>query len=198
MKRSHELLKDENAFHFITTNTINKQKVFLDPFCCEILKEDILFYAKKHNIVILGYVIMPDHLHILIYPQKEMTFIDFMKGIKSYSAKKILNYLRLKSSKDSIIHDGIQSNFGVPGYGWGPQTPQVHLPLHSLWQSSFFNYMTISKETLLQKLEYIKQNPIKAGISITSDEYPWLYINPNTENIFEAYKEKTQSSKMIG
>jgi len=46
--------------HYVTTKTYKGQRVFDDRKCSEILVEDIEFYAKRLDLEILGYCIMPD------------------------------------------------------------------------------------------------------------------------------------------
>ena len=53
--------------HYVTTKTYKGQRVFDDRKCCEILVGDIKFYAEKINLEILGYCIMPDHLHLIVW-----------------------------------------------------------------------------------------------------------------------------------
>lgn len=157
MERSHEKLKNEDACHFVTTNIFQRKRVFENDALCKILWNEIFFYAELYVIELYGFVIMPDHLHILFWPRGNKTASEFIRGIKSMSAKKILANPNLQPGQQ---------------YGWGPQTP---LPHSILWQSSYFDYITVAKNVILQKLEYIKQNPVKENLF---QPYVWLYLNP--------------------
>ena len=53
--------------HFVTTKTFEKNPFFLDYNCCDVLLENIDSYRNELDYKIFGYVIMPDHLHILIW-----------------------------------------------------------------------------------------------------------------------------------
>jgi len=176
MNRSHDKLKQENACHFATTKTFQRERIFLDETFCQILRDEIFFYAQLYNVQLYGFVIMPDHLHILFWPRGKKTASEFMRGIKSMSAKKILSQSQSQ-----------------PSYGRGPQTPprtdhsQCILTSQNsfqtpqkrlLWQSTYFDYITTSKNTIQQKLKYIKQNPVEDKLTLNSEDYKWLYINP--------------------
>lgn len=163
MNRSHDKLKQEDACHFATTKTFQREKIFLDEIFCQILKDEIFFYAKQYNVELYGFVIMPDHLHILFWPRGKKSASEFMRGIKSMSAKKILSLPQFS-------------------YGRGPQTPPrtVHTSQKKvLWQSTYFDYITTSKNTIQQKLEYLKLNPVEDKLVLKSEDYMWLYINEN-------------------
>ena len=122
---------------------------------------------------------MPDHLHCMIWPQGEKTFSDFMRGVKSYSGKKILEELDRRGVGTPPI--------GVPLFDHrrGPLTPPLsHTPpVRKIWQDSFFTYFIDSIFKLEEKLEYIKQNPVKAGLISTSETYKWLYVNPKINEL---------------
>ncbi|MFH1838122.1 MAG: transposase [Candidatus Kuenenbacteria bacterium] len=91
--------KFQEGIHFITTKTFKNYSYFKDEKCCLILVEELDFYRKKLGFKILGYTIMPDHLHCLIwwdiekYPELTINYI--IQRIKSHSAKKILEYLNI-------------------------------------------------------------------------------------------------------
>jgi len=44
-----------------------------------------------------------------------------------------------------------------------------------LWQRESFDRIIRSSENLRQKCEYVANNPVRAGLVSTPDEYPWLY-----------------------
>jgi len=56
-----------DSIHFVTTKTYNKKPFFLDYKCCDILIENMDTYRNELLYKIFVYVIMPDHLHVLIW-----------------------------------------------------------------------------------------------------------------------------------
>ena len=61
--------KVEYPVHVIT-GTKNKVEVFKNPGFCEIAKEQ-LWKISQQEIAIIAWCLMPDHLHILFYPEKQ-------------------------------------------------------------------------------------------------------------------------------
>ena len=45
----------------------------------------------------------------------------------------------------------------------------------TLWQHESFDHILRSDESLGEKIEYICQNPVRAGLVTTPDDYPWLW-----------------------
>ncbi|MDD4607466.1 MAG: transposase [Patescibacteria group bacterium] len=97
---------DRSYVHFITTKTFENKSIFKNNKCCEILLDEINFYRQKLGFKILGYVIMPDHFHCLIWwdvdEKPQLTISNIIKSIKSHSAKEIINYLQTGRRKPSL------------------------------------------------------------------------------------------------
>lgn len=43
----------------------------------------------------------------------------------------------------------------------------------TVWQEEFFDHVLRSSESYSQKWDYVKQNPVRAGLVKKSDEWPW-------------------------
>jgi putative transposase len=42
-----------------------------------------------------------------------------------------------------------------------------------VWQEEFFDHVLLSSESYSQKWDYVKENPVRAGLIKGSDEWPW-------------------------
>jgi putative transposase len=49
---------------------------------------------------------------------------------------------------------------------------EVNLP-GTVWQEEFFDHVLRSSESYSQKWDYVKENPVRAGLAKRSDEWPW-------------------------
>ena len=59
---------DDNSYvHFITTNTYRNYPYFQYEEFSQILLEELRFYSGKLIFELMGYVIMPNHLHLLLW-----------------------------------------------------------------------------------------------------------------------------------
>ena len=43
----------------------------------------------------------------------------------------------------------------------------------SVWQEEFFDHVSRSSESYHQKWEYVKENPVRAGLVTKSDDWPF-------------------------
>lgn len=82
------------CIYFVTTVTDQRRKIFKKDACSKIFLENLKFYRKRFQYYLLGYVIVPDHVHLLIMTGKKGTISQIMHGIKGYTSlqiNKILN-----------------------------------------------------------------------------------------------------------
>jgi REP element-mobilizing transposase RayT len=50
-----------------------------------------------------------------------------------------------------------------------------------VWEEESFDHVLRSDESLKEKCEYIRQNPVKAGLVRRPEDYPWLWVDPKFE-----------------
>jgi REP-associated tyrosine transposase len=80
--------------HVLTFSCYHKYPLLSKARACIWLSEAINSSAKRHSISIAGYVIMPDHVHLLAIPKKsEYDISVFLKGIKQTVARKAKSWL---------------------------------------------------------------------------------------------------------
>lgn len=79
---------------FITQNVEQRQNVFSDSKVTELLLETLQRVKEIHPFSMLAYVILPDHLHLLIQPCGNSNFSQIMHSLKSnftHNYKAMLN-----------------------------------------------------------------------------------------------------------
>jgi len=166
--------------HFVTTKTFENKPVFKDKKCCEILLKDIDFYRNKLGFKLIGYVIMTNHLHLIVWWDVEkipkLTISKIIQSIKGHSAKEIVNYLKSGRRKPSLSPYSQAASEGsqLPGdYQWVDRG-DVHTPATSkIWQKDFYDFNIYSDKKLQQKIDYIHWNPVRAGLCKNSGDWPW-------------------------
>jgi putative transposase len=129
------------GFFFTTTSTEGRIKRFIRPEHFDIVMRNIEYYRKRDKAVIHGFVIMPTHLHFLVFIPEEKSISSFMDDMKKRVA---FEYNRLISSG----------------------------PFH-FWEHRFDGVVIYSEKIYYTKLKYIHNNPVKAGLAATAEE--WEY-----------------------
>ncbi|MCC2691621.1 transposase [Nodularia sp. LEGE 04288] len=146
MKYKKQLPTLEKAKGRYFITFVTWQRLELTPEARQIVL-DVCKFFHNQRYELFAVVIMPDHVHILIQP--------FAKSETEYwSIGSIMHSIKSYSSK---------------------QIPQAMLHIGKVWQDSRYDEMIRTEEEFNNKWEYIRQNPVKAGLSITPEEYPFLW-----------------------
>jgi putative transposase len=161
---------DQDCVHFVTTKTFKNYPYFKDERCCSILLENLDFHRKKQGFKILGYTIMPDHLHCLIFwdikEYPKLTISKAMMGIKGYSAKSIIEYLSEQGQLPLPTREGENK---LHRREWK----------HQIWQPGFYDFNVCTEKKFYEKLEYMHNNPINAGLCKILEDYRWSSYKQN-------------------
>jgi len=107
------------------------------------------------EILIFAYVIMPDHSHVVTDGHREIS--DVLRFLNGVSAKRILDYLKENEFESSLRK--LRQEEKRKGYK------------HSVWQHHPDAFRIIGEDTFMQKVNYIHQNPVRAGLVGRAEDY---------------------------
>ncbi len=159
---------DNSYAHFVTTRTYENRPYFENREISSILWEEMRFYGQKYGFALLGYVIMPDHVHLLIWWDKEeipeLNVSKIMQMIKGTTARRCIDLLKNKGLERMLQ--------ATPKNNLDSRTHRRNLK-YRLWQSGFYDFNIYNEEKLLEKLNYMHNNPVKAGLVLSASDYEW-------------------------
>jgi putative transposase len=150
---------DPNIFHYTTSVCYQRVPVFRSPHACELFIEAFAETKRRIPFKLIGYVIMPDHVHLIINPIN-CDISKVMNSLKSAAARKVIDWLK------EFKH---QSSLGKLALA----TPQKRGHNHALWQKDFSAIDLWSPKFILQKLNYVHLNPVRAGLCKHPAEWKW-------------------------
>ena len=142
---------------FITAVAKNRLPVFRSDAIKVITCGAIEEARTSCGFLLFAYVIMPDHFHVLTdSPRKPSTVLQFIKGIVS---RRVLGYLKQMKHEASLKK--------LEHYNW----KRNHR--YSLWQHDSDVFSIVSESTFMQKVNYVHQNPVRAGLVERAEDYRW-------------------------
>ena len=115
-------------------------QTFLKNPCIAKIVEDALLYFDGIRYLLCAWVVMPNHVHVLIVQKEGFEISGIVHTWKSFSAKqanKILN----RSGK--------------------------------FWQEDYFDRHIRDEKHYKAAIEYIENNPVKAGLSMKKEEWDY-------------------------
>jgi len=92
---------DQKGLNFITMTVVDWIDLFTRKALCEILTTNLAYCRNKKNLRIFGYVIMSNHIHLIVRAAGEQGLSAILRDFKSYTAKQIIQFLKKKESKES-------------------------------------------------------------------------------------------------
>jgi putative transposase len=113
------------------------------------------FVNEKYSCEIICYVWMPNHIHFICYFKEKNFLIEYMRDFKKYSSVKIRDHFY--DTKNEEMIKAIQ-------YVHRKQTIKI-------WKDRFDDLYLFKEKTLLQKLKYIHDNPVKKELCEIPSEY---------------------------
>jgi putative transposase len=148
--------KDTPCF-YLTSVTKDRLPVFRTDRMCEVACNAIIGARKSGGFLILAYVIMPDHLHVITDGRrKSAEVLPFLNGIIS---RRVIDYLKENNYQASLAKLRIQEQ--ERGYKY------------TLWQHHADVKLLWSEEILMQRVHYTHQNPARAGLVEAASDYRW-------------------------
>jgi REP element-mobilizing transposase RayT len=119
-------------------------------------------YLKGNGHHIVGYVIMPGHVHVLIAFSKTQTSINTIIGNgKRFMAYELVKLLQARNRKD--ILEQMQ--------GWVNATEKMQHKKHEVFEPSFDRKECYSIRFMEQKVNYIHLNPCKEQLAKLPEDY---------------------------
>ena len=93
-RRLRNLLKEETTF-FVTSTIVDFHPVFKHDGDYQILIDNLNFYRDKFDIKLFGFVLMPNHYHLLVQLDNSKNQLSrFQQDFKKFTAKQILEKLK--------------------------------------------------------------------------------------------------------
>ena len=137
--------------YFVTFTLVDWLPIFIDPESIKIINNSLRFcYANKH-LSIHAYVIMPNHIHLIVsdadYDNERLgrTMTDFRK----FTGNGLADYI------DANLSEGLAQV---------TRGKQLNDRIRQVWQPGWHAEALATEQFLMQKLNYIHENPVRKGL----------------------------------
>jgi putative transposase len=126
--------------YYLTLVTYRRKPILIENI--ELLRHAFRLSKKRYAYKIDAIIVLPDHIHMIITP----------KVAKDYS--KIITAI-----KKSFVY-GLKQSLKYEGRA-EVSTKKYHRGHAGIWQERFYEHTIRNEKDWLEKMEYIKNNPIK-------------------------------------
>ncbi len=169
--RSRYRVSRPDAAHFITSTIVEWLPVFTTQACCDILADSLQFCRENKGLKIYGWVILHHHFHAIV---SAPDLSSILADLKKFTARRLV--ARLEEERREWLLNQLSY------YRANHKTSA-----HQIWQEGFHPQEITHDEMMLQKLEYLHNNPVRAGL-VAAPEH-WRYSSahewlPGGEPVF--------------
>ncbi|TKC03159.1 REP-associated tyrosine transposase [Pedobacter cryotolerans] len=148
-------IKNQEGQYFITCTVHQWIDVFTKEVYKEILLDSIRHCQENKGLQVYGWVLMTNHIHMIISSNKNK-LTDIIRDFKKYTATKIVDAIANNATESRknwllwLLKNDNEINF---------------------WQEGYHGEEIFTLEFFETKLNYMHQNPVKAGIVEKEEEY---------------------------
>ncbi|HEV2714460.1 MAG TPA: transposase, partial [Terriglobales bacterium] len=103
----------------------------------------------RYRFVVLGYVVMPEHVHLLLSEPQRDTLSTVVQALKLGFYRRLLGPLRT------------------------PHQPTLWPHPKHVWQTRFYDFNVWSERKRIEKLRYMHRNPVARGLAESPEQWRW-------------------------
>ena len=155
------IVRDQSKPHFITATVVDWVDVFSRKIYKDCIIESLDFCIKNKGMILYGYVIMSNHIHLIIQSE-DSKLSDLIRDFKKFTAKTILD--KIENGPES------RADWMLKRFEFACKS-HTRNEKYQFWQYGSHPEEIFSKKFMWSKLDYIHMNPIRAGIVSKASHY---------------------------
>jgi putative transposase len=133
---------------FITFSCYRRQPELENDRAKELFIDELINAREIFKIKIIGYVIMPEHIHLVLIPLGDLKVGAMIGQLKSLMARKYFDELGKPRDKRGV-----------------------------LWEKRCYDHNCRSMDFTVEKINYCHYNPVKRGLVDSPVKYYWSSYN---------------------
>jgi putative transposase len=156
--------KEPNACYYMTCTVVGWIDVFTRKIYRDIVLESLKYCREKKGFHIYAYVIMTNHIHLIGWVEEPNKMSDVIRDFKRYTAQAILKSIENEpeSRREWLLHM-------FKYFGAGAKNREQY----QFWQDGYHPVQLWSDKVIMQKMDYLHLNPVRAGF--VNEAFEWKY-----------------------
>jgi putative transposase len=142
--------------HFITFSCYRRLPLLASVQARDIFVQVLRQVRSEYDLKLVGYVVMPEHVHLLISEPARGAPSTVLKMLKQRVSHRLRRELRSASSAQESSPSA---------------RPAGDLP--QFWQRRFYDFNVWSRKKKIEKLAYMHMNPVKRGLVEDPKDWRW-------------------------
>ncbi|HXO33725.1 MAG TPA: transposase [Candidatus Acidoferrales bacterium] len=156
LKNRLERRYGQRHLHFITCSCYRRRSLLGSAKKRDVFLRILDQVRTRYQFSLVGYVVMPEHIHLLISEPKVGNPSTVMQALKQRVARSLRRKGRRRNANQLSL--------------W--QDKQGAMP-RSFWQRRFYDFNVWSGKKRIEKLNYMHMNPVKRGLVTDPKMWAW-------------------------
>ena len=152
MPRNLKRYYGEGHLHFITFSCYRRIPL-LSPRRRDLTLRALEAARQKYEFLVVGYVVMPEHVHLLLSEPERRNLSAVMKALKQSVSRRVLRRAREQRAQLGLF------------------AAQAVLP--RFWQPRFYDFNVFTAKKRIEKLRYMHRNLVKRKLVSSPELWRW-------------------------
>ena len=145
--------------HFFTATNLCWKKLLEPDKNKDVIIDSKRFLVEDKRVIIYGFVIMPNHIHLLWHLRAGK--------IREHVQRDFLRHTAQEIKKDMLVNNL---------EGLKPYLLNAKDRKYQFWERNALSVEIWSEKVLIQKLKYIHENPVRAGLCDYPTDYKYSSV----------------------
>jgi putative transposase len=141
--------------HFITCSCYRRLPLFASVRSKNVFVKILGEVRDRYGFSLVGYVVMPEHIHLLIGEPAKGTPSTVMQVLKQRVSRRLRREPRASTRQLKLRFQGLDHS------------------LPQFWQPRFYDFNLWSQKKFVEKLQYMHMNPLKRKLVAHPKDWPW-------------------------
>jgi putative transposase len=141
--------------HFLTFSCYRRRAFLRSARARDRFVRILDWVRTRYGFRLFGYVVMPEHVHLLISEPRRGTPSIVLQVLKQKVSRALRRGLR-KTREQLALQFGYEE----------PIAP-------AFWQRRFYDFNVWTTKKVMEKLEYMHENPVKRKLVLRAGDWPW-------------------------
>ena len=165
-----------NELYFVTLTIVDWIDVFTRVIYSDFIINNLDFCQRKKHLEVYEYVIMTNHIHMICLG-RDKPLSDILRDFKTFTSKGMIRLIKHneKESRKKWMLNAFRQH--------GKDNPMNKT--YQFRQNMNSPTLLYYNNVIDQKVEYIHQNPVKAGF--VEEPFDWLYSSAHSNSPLKTF-----------
>lgn len=156
--------RDPEGIYFLTFTIVDWVDIFTRVSYKEIIINSLKYCQSKKGLTLYAYCLMTNHIHLIASASGNTKLFEIVRDFKKLTKRAIIEEI---NSGNEIRKKWLLNKFEFAA------KYTTRIENYKVWQDGYHAVELITPEFTYQKLNYIHQNPVRAGIVADPEHYTY-------------------------